>query len=329
MRGTYAPVAQLDRVLPSEGKGHTFESCRVRHFPIFCAFVGLALTACGPAPADPVESAAGGARPALWQVSDADTTVYLFGTIHMLPQGLSWQTPVIAKALGEAQAVYLEADVEGDPREIGALVDSLGRLPPGETLSSKLQPQQRQDLLAAAGKLRLAPAALETMRPWLAAVTLADAAVRDAGYSTGAGVEAAIRSEARRAGKEERFLESVEQQLSALANLPEDVQLAWLDFTAADIDGAAASLRQMVDAWIAGDTDGLARLLIEDDIARLPALKEALLTHRNSGWARQIDIILDNESGTVFMAVGAAHLVGEDSVQAQLTTRGHTAARVE
>jgi hypothetical protein len=27
----YAPVAQLDRALPSEGKGHTFESCRVRH----------------------------------------------------------------------------------------------------------------------------------------------------------------------------------------------------------------------------------------------------------------------------------------------------------
>jgi hypothetical protein len=25
-----APVAQLDRALPSEGKGHTFESCRVR-----------------------------------------------------------------------------------------------------------------------------------------------------------------------------------------------------------------------------------------------------------------------------------------------------------
>ena len=26
-----APVAQPDRALPSEGKGHTFESCRVRH----------------------------------------------------------------------------------------------------------------------------------------------------------------------------------------------------------------------------------------------------------------------------------------------------------
>jgi hypothetical protein len=31
-----APVAQLDRALPSEGKGHTFESCRVRHLALIC-----------------------------------------------------------------------------------------------------------------------------------------------------------------------------------------------------------------------------------------------------------------------------------------------------
>ena len=33
-----APVAQLDRVLPSEGRGHRFESCRARHLILVIAW---------------------------------------------------------------------------------------------------------------------------------------------------------------------------------------------------------------------------------------------------------------------------------------------------
>jgi hypothetical protein len=39
----HAPVAQLDRVLPSEGRGHRFESCRVRQIPS----TKSSLTLCG------------------------------------------------------------------------------------------------------------------------------------------------------------------------------------------------------------------------------------------------------------------------------------------
>ncbi len=118
------------------------------------------------------------ARPALWRVSDADTTIYLFGTIHMLPPGATWRSAAVDEALAGSQAAYFETDVEGDPRTRTELVQRLGLLDPSKRLSDVLTVDQKSALAAAAARVGYPLSVLETQRPWFAAVTLSDAAIR-------------------------------------------------------------------------------------------------------------------------------------------------------
>jgi hypothetical protein len=285
----------------------------------------MALAACGQDAAGPGP----GATPALWRVADADTTVYLFGSIHMLPPGASWRSGAVDRALAEAPVIYFEADVLGDPAGMMSLVEQLGRLPKSQTLSAQLSPDQSLALGAVAARLGLSRPALDTMQPWYAAVVISDAAIRAAGYGSEAGVDTQLRQDATGANKQLRFLETVEQQLSALATLPADVQLAYLGLTLDEADNVKPLLARMVEAWRSGDVDTLARALIAEDMARLPALEEALLTRRNAGWASRIAELIENEPGTFFIAVGAAHLIGDGSVQTELVAHGHVAERLQ
>jgi len=300
----------------------------------FCvmSLAGLAVlfvTACGQAEPGPEAVPEIPATPALWSVADADTTIYLFGTIHMLPPGTSWRSAEVDQAMARSQALYLEADVVSDPAGQAAMVRRLGLLPADERLSNKLSAEQVSQLRIAASRMGVAMETLEQTQPWYAAVLITNAAIRAAGYSTDGGVEAGLRDDARNAGKEMRYLETMESQLSALASLSPETQSAYLSFTITDIDQAAASLGQMMSAWRTGDADGLARVLIEDDMARLPALKEVLLDRRNADWARQLDALLRKEPGEFFVAVGAAHLVGPDSVQEHLKALGVENTRIQ
>jgi len=291
------------------------------------AAAAIAVAACGGEPAGPRAEAP--AQPALWRVADADTTVYLFGSIHMLPPGTSWRSEPVDRAIAESPVVYFEADVLGDPAGMLALVERLGRLPTAQTLSERLSADQSLAFGAVAARLGLSRPALDTMQPWYATVVISDAAIRAAGYGSSAGVDTQLRQDMTAAGKQLRFLETVEQQLSALADLPQDVQLTYLGFALADVGSVKALLEQMVSAWRSGDVETLARVLIDKDMARLPALEEALLTRRNADWGDRIDALLKTEPGTFFMTVGAAHLAGDASVLTGLAARGHATERLQ
>ena len=47
------------------------------------------------------------ARPALWVAKDKDTTIYLFGTIHLLKPNLVWFEGPIRKAFDDAGQVVV------------------------------------------------------------------------------------------------------------------------------------------------------------------------------------------------------------------------------
>lgn len=294
----------------------------------------LAMTACGearteaptPAPAPVVEAPP---QPALWKITDADTTIYFFGTVHVLPPDLNWHSPPVAKALDMAKAVYFETDTEGDPIAFREMIERLGKYPPSDRLSDHLAPEQRASLEAAARKLNFPFVVIDAMRPWYAGVVLTEAVIRNAGYDASSGVENVLRPEARRDGKEIRFLESPESQMSSFATLPEDVQVRFLVEGLEDIDGAGKGLSELVNAWKSGNLDDLKRVLIDEDMARIPAMYDALLTSRNGSWIPTIDTLMKSESGTFLIAVGAAHLLGKDSVLEMLRPLGYTVDRVQ
>lgn len=266
------------------------------------------------------------AKPALWVVKDADTTIYLFGTVHLLPNDTDWHDPALDKALADSQSLYLEI-TDDDQVNMTALVLRYG-IDTAHPLSSLLTPAD-QTRLDRAARLAGLPgtASLNIMRPWLAALTLTVAPLVKAGLDPKLGVDKQLRAQMEKAGKPVHALETAEEQIRFLADMPQSVQLQMLRSTLRETDTATVQLKALIDAWKRGDDAAIARL--ENDLMKReePELYQRLLVKRNQTWAGKIKAMLA-DPGTVFIAVGAAHLAGPDSVQAQLKKLGVDSTRL-
>lgn len=266
------------------------------------------------------------AKPALWVVKDADTTLYLFGTIHLLPKDADWHYPALDRALAQSDALVVEI-TDDNPANMTALVLRLG-IDATHPLSSLLSSGDFHRLELAARKAGLpGTTALNVMRPWLATLTLTLAPLTRAGLDPARGVDRQLREMMAKAGKPVRALETAEQQIHFLADMPTRLQLDMLRQTVHEADHASVELQALLNAWQAGDDAAIARLENELMKRETPALYQRLLVQRNAVWAGRIKAMLDTP-GTVFIAVGAAHLAGPDSVQAQLQKLGIRSTRV-
>jgi len=263
--------------------------------------------------------------PALWIIRDADSTLYLFGTVHVLKPGTVWASPRIDAALAASPDLWFEISNPEDTAAIIPLIQRYG-ISQDQPLSSLLTATEMGQLDAAARAVGSNISQMDPLRPWYAAVALSLAPLTKAGYDPASGVELVLKARALEAGKTIHGFETIDHQVATLATLPDDVQLDFLRSTLEDFDQAASLLDAMVTAWATGDVATLDRVVVQDMKADSPAIYDALLVRRNVGFADQIETLLAG-SGTAFIAIGAAHLAGEDSVQSMLQARGVTVDR--
>ena len=268
-----------------------------------------------------------GDGPALWVVRDADSTIYLFGTVHLLRPETAWRTARVQQAFDSASEVWLEFPNPDDPTGLIPVIQQHG-LSPQRPLSGLLEAEEFARLVAAGATIGVPEVQLNLSRPWFAALTLTVAAVNKAGYDPQSGVELVVKRMAEAAGKPVKGFETADQQIRLLAGLSEADQLAFLRGTLEQFDQAGADMDRMVDAWAAGDVATLRPLVVDEMRGQSEALYQTLLARRNADWAEQIDTMLDG-SGTAFVAVGAGHLLGPDSVQTLLERRGVQVDKVE
>jgi len=264
-------------------------------------------------------------HPALWQVSDEDTTIYLFGTIHVLEPGVTWFDGPVAAAFASADALVTEvAGIDGLEAAQAMLQQAL--LPPDKTLRGLLGPADRAALEAALARAQIPPAAIDRFKPWYAAVVLSSLPLIRAGYRLDQGVEIQLARRAQSAGKQHQGLETMAYQLALFDSLPQSSQIAYLRQVVDHLDQVTQQIGALVAEWGEGDADGLATAMNSDKSD--PALVEALLTRRNQAWAAWIAERLA-KPGIVFLAVGAGHLAGPDSLQHVLAERGIASRRVQ
>jgi uncharacterized protein YbaP (TraB family) len=287
------------------------------------ALAGLAAVALAVAAAPHAARAA----PALWVIKDADSTIYLFGSVHVLKSTTVWKTDKVAKALADSADVTFEIDPSADPASQQPLIASLG-LDPAHPLQGKISPADYQRLTVQADAAGLPMQAIGMMRPWLAAVTMTLAPLQKAGYDPLSGVELKLAAEAKAAGKPVKGFETTEQQLHYLADLPEAEQIAMLRSNLDDAEKGAAELDSLVADWEAGDQTALTHHLIDDMKTQYPVLYEKLIAGRNRAFADDLKARLAG-SGVSFVALGAGHFVGPDGVLTELAKRGIKAERIE
>jgi uncharacterized protein YbaP (TraB family) len=260
------------------------------------------------------------AGPAMWVIKDADSTIYLIGTMHLLKHDAEWNAEKVKKTVHESTELWLEVADFDNQAAVAPLITKFG-LDPGHPLSTKLNEEQKKNLEKLTGTYGIPAATLEPLRPWLAAVVLAMGPIQKAGYDPKAGVERVLTAQATAEGDKIRGFETADEQFHILAELTEEEQLAFLDSTMTDLDKGVELLDRLARAWIDGDVGAIGRMAIDEMKAKTPTVYNKLLVQRNIAWAEKIEQMLKG-AGVQQIAVGAAHLAGPDSVQAQLAKRG-------
>ena len=310
-------------------------------FAAVLALAGAPALAFQAAPAPPAGSAPPGlptpppspaplpdANPALWVARDADTTIYLFGTFHLL-DGRPWFNDEVRTAFDASDELVMEAILPEDPASITPMIMRYAVDPNRRKLSDRLTRGQNAALGRALAAVGVPPLTFDSFEPWFVSMTLAVLGAQRLGITSANGPETILIGAARARHMPVGELEGLEWQIRMFDGMPEAQQLAQLRETLAQNDDLPSKLAPMLAAWSSGDVTRLARLLDDDERgSRIDRRLHAMLfTDRNAAWATWIRNRLARP-GTVFIAVGAGHLAGRESVIADLHAQGIEATRV-
>ena len=292
------------------------------------------LTSCD-APVGPTESvddrvAKARARndgPAIWKVTDYNSTLYVFGTMHLIPQDGDWLRDDLKAVVRESGTVFFEVDTTKRGRiDATVLSAQLGFRQDGLRLADGLDNYQLKLLDAVANNGNIPLSTLDSMKPWLASEFLTLSAAQTAGLSADLSADEALKSMARRQQKNVIYLESVEDQIRAVADLPEGLQIEVLTETMEDFDDIGNQLVRMFKGWAVGQTDFLTQQMIAPMKLEAGELYRSVLVDRNEKWAKILIPHLEGE-GTSLVAVGIAHLLGEESLLEHFKESGYDVER--
>jgi len=287
-------------------------------------FVGLAAATVGlSGPVLAKES-----KPALWQVTDKDTSIYLFGTIHLLPPNTQWRSAKLDKATQDAGTLVVETIIdEKNPAAFAAEFARRGIHPGLPPIVSRVPADKQAALRAVITKSGVPEAALNNMETWAAAFALLQVQFKELGVSGTDGVENTLKQAFTTAGKPIQQLETNGEQLGFFDALPETAQRKLLEGSVEDPAAARQQFYTMYAAWMAGDVKAIAKTF-NAEFEASPELKDMLLRRRNANWSGWVERRMQ-QPGTVFVAVGSGHLAGDDSVVEMLKRRGYRVKRVQ
>jgi uncharacterized protein YbaP (TraB family) len=261
-------------------------------------------------------------------VSDKDTTIYLFGTIHLLPEKYAWRTTRFDQAIAGSQQLVVETIVdEKDPGKLMAALSSLAFAPGLPPLSERVPAAKRAELDKAIVKSGIPRAALDRMETWAAAFMLLGNQYKDMGLKGGEGVESVLRQRFVSDGKTVGELETNVEQLSFFDGLSEKAQRTLLEGAIETPKDMSKQFGGMLAAWANGDIGSIARSF-NRDLAASPELKDALIKRRNVNWSAWVEKRME-QPGTILLAVGAGHLAGSDSLVDMLRRQGLKVSRIQ
>lgn len=272
----------------------------------------------------------GPGEPALWKLSDEDSDVYIFGTVHLLRSETEWETDAITSAFNNSDRFYMEADILSPTAQqtMVKMIKEKGVLPAGESIYDFMDVGDAYNFKRALEKIDFDPKALDNLQPWYAGLSISQHQMITGGYNPLAGVEIVLIGRANSQNKTFGYFETLEDQMDVLSGGDFDEQLEGLIAMTDMLDQGTDGLDLLVDEWADGDVNGLGAIIAVPEMMGSEDMYDRLLTDRNRKWIPQIIDILD-EPGSSFVAVGAAHLAGKDSVILMLEEEGFTAERIQ
>lgn len=264
----------------------------------------------------------------LWRLEGKQSSVHLFGSIHLGAPDFYPLPEKVEAAFRQADYVVFELDPRTllDPRTQATMLMA-GRLPPGQRLDQLLSPQTMEQLQAILSSTGIPVETLMGLRPWFISTVLATLQYASLGYSPDHGIERYLVSQLED-NHEVLALETLDQQLAAFEYLDNEAFLAHglAEFQQDDL------AEDLVSAWRCADKNRLTSLMhdsfkTEDkEFAEIMAAAHAkLFSDRNLHMAKQIESYLNEGQGRYFVVVGSGHLLGENNILDLLSAKGHQA----
>jgi uncharacterized protein YbaP (TraB family) len=245
------------------------------------------------------------------------------GSLHLLTPDYYPLSPAIEQAFAQTKVLIEEADLDELSNPATAL-SLIGKaiLTDGRTLDQVISPALYKQVVARAEKAGIPAVALDRMKPWMAAVSLTGPALKAEGFNVDLGIDRHFFDKAKKAGLERRALESAAYQFDRLDQMSMPLQESMLKSVIDDLDTQVSNVRTLADAWSRGDTAVIERLMLST-LKESPELYERLLAERNRNWVAPVEQCLLTKT-SCFVVVGAAHLVGADSLVTLLQKKGYT-----
>lgn len=266
------------------------------------------------------------AAPALWHLSDDDTSIHIFGTLHLLSSDTVWENAVISKAFLESDALIPELD-DQELTKAGPIFAEAGRLPRTDHLRHHVGSGIYNDVMRLARQLDMPANAFDGARPWFAGMSLTVVSLVKAGFDPASGVDRYLIDRALNLRKPILGIETAEQQAAIFAGLSAAQEKALLVNSLKQSQNVKQEFTSLQTAWLAGDLAALDKIL-NGSVETVDGLGETLLYARNRDWAHKLALVMQRP-GRYFVAVGSAHLVGEQSLIEELTAVGYTPDRVQ
>ncbi|MEP0191051.1 MAG: TraB/GumN family protein [Erythrobacter sp.] len=261
--------------------------------------------------------------PLIYEISNADGDVegWMLGTIHALPESVDWRTEPIEDAIADADFLMVEiADLENE-QDLAHIFAELGQSPDLPNIEMRVPREQRASLNATIEREGFSSSQLTKVDTWAAALMLASG---DPQSDPRYGVDRVVIREFE--GRNVVEFEGARAQLSVFDQLAEEDQRVLLRSAIKSSGNEAQDPAQLRDAWIAGDVTTIEAATITGMMTD-PELRDALLVQRNKDWMAKLEPVLAKAERPL-IAVGAAHLVGDDGLTAMLKDRGYTVRRL-
>jgi len=258
----------------------------------------------------------------IWKISDGDSTVFLSGSVHLLREQDMPVPPAFDRVYDEAEELVFEIDmaIMSDP-STGAKIRRLGLLPEGQRLSEKLSPATMDRLRDYLAMSKMGRSDFDRFTPGMVYMMLGSLEATRHGARPELGLETLYYLKCVEDGKPSRGLETVEYQMSRFSNLGDEVLEKLINEALDEVQAGAEALNSLISAWRSGDAKELGELIVEQTDSD-PGIREVLLIERNRNWIPEIEKHLASDRDVMFL-VGAAHLVGEDSVLDLLEEKGY------
>ncbi len=262
--------------------------------------------------------------PLLWKVSDADNSLYLLGSFHMLKASDYPLAPRVDAALADVQQVYFEVAPQemSDPSLPAKMMQAATRTD-GKTLQQTVSPSTWRALKQYASKNQMDVSALQGLKPWFVGVLLALSEGQKHGLDPALGLDKYLMERAAQAGKPAQGLETADAQITMLDSLDATLQDDFLQDTLREMEDFKSQFEALHAAWRHGHVADLERTALAPMRDQYPVLYQRVNVDRNKAWLPQLEALLRNPNRhNVLVVVGALHLVGNDGLVHMLADKG-------